>query len=236
MSALAMKLSRSTSRQRESKESVFLDLGNNSERSVSRGREAFQSSGRGGVGNIRQGSLSRDARPGGPDDFSPTRGREPHVRLDEQIHSTGRGGAGNIRSPSREPRKTDPTEASDERVVRQHLAADETAPRSTGRGGLGNFSNSRSRSRDNRNGSSSTFQSSGRGGVGNIHLGSDVLSEVIDEDERRSLGHASGVHSTGRGGTGNLTPAHEPNVEHHKHLAQGHESTGRGGVGNIVDC
>jgi len=64
------------------------------DRSASRGREALvvsvseylspsftdqpQSSGRGGFGNIRQTSLSRDARPdSGPDDFSGTRGREP---------------------------------------------------------------------------------------------------------------------------------------------------------------
>jgi hypothetical protein len=89
MSALGIKLSRSTStsRQRESKPSFsFVDLGNNSERSLSRGREAFQSSGRGGIGNIRQASLSRDARPGtGPDDFSPTRGREPHVHPGEPV-------------------------------------------------------------------------------------------------------------------------------------------------------
>jgi hypothetical protein len=240
MSALGIKLSRSTStsRQRESKPSFsFVDLGNNSERSLSRGREAFQSSGRGGIGNIRQASLSRDARPGtGPDDFSPTRGREPHVHPGEPFYSTGRGGAGNIRSPSRDPSKPDPTEAADERVVHEHIVADETVPHSTGRGGLGNINHSRSRSRDNRtNASSSTLHSSGRGGAGNIHHGSAILPDVIDEEERHKLGHPdSGVHSTGRGGAANVTPAHEPNVEHHKHLAHDYESTGRGGVGNIV--
>jgi hypothetical protein len=213
-------------------------LGNNSERSVSRGRDAFQSSGRGGIGNIRQGSLSRDARPStGPDDFSPTRGREPHIRLNvnEPVYSTGRGGSGNIRSKSRDPSKLDPTEASDERVVREHIAADEAVPHSTGRGGIGNINHSRSRSRDNRtNASTSTLHSSGRGGAGNIYQGS-AISEAIDEEERQKLGHPNGgMHSTGRGGAANLTPSHEPNVEHHKHLAHDYESTGRGGVGNIV--
>lgn len=69
------------------------------ERSTSRGRNTFivrfsldyflihifnvliqQSTGRGGIGNMRATSLSRDARPdSGPDDFSVTRGREPAV-------------------------------------------------------------------------------------------------------------------------------------------------------------
>jgi len=236
MSALAMKLSRSTSRQRDSKSSLFVDLGNTSERSLSRGRDAYLSSGRGGVGNIRQASQSRDARPGtGPDDISPNRGREPHVRLGDQVHSTGRGGAGNIRSKSRDPSKLDPTEASDERIVREHIVIDEAVPHSTGRGGLGNINHSRSRSRDTRaNASSSTLHSSGRGGAGNIHSGSAILPDVIDEEERLKLHPQSGVHSVGRGGAANLTPAHEPTVEHHKHLAQDYESTGRGGVGNIV--
>jgi hypothetical protein len=65
------------------------------ERSISRGREGFvrylilisfsriiiigpqTSTGRGGIGNIRHASLSRDSRSEpGPDDFSSTRGRE----------------------------------------------------------------------------------------------------------------------------------------------------------------
>jgi hypothetical protein len=45
-----------------------------------------------------------------------------------QFYSTGRGGTGNIRSPSRDPSKLDPTEASDEKVVRQHIVEDETVP------------------------------------------------------------------------------------------------------------
>jgi len=73
------------------------------ERSTSRGREVFvcsshlyfpsishslsdyqQSSGRGGIGNIRAASKSRDERPSsGPDDFSATRGREPIAKHDQ---------------------------------------------------------------------------------------------------------------------------------------------------------
>lgn len=83
-----------------------------------------RSSGRGGAGNIRPSSTSREyssARPNGPDDFSVTRGREPRPsvvagqvcrpshqllscvhRSAFQVVSTGRGGVGNIRSPSRD--------------------------------------------------------------------------------------------------------------------------------------
>jgi len=44
------------------------------------------STGRGGIGNLRPNSTSRDARPAtGPDDFSQTRGREPHVRKVEEV-------------------------------------------------------------------------------------------------------------------------------------------------------
>jgi len=77
------------------------------ERSTSRGRDIFVrsshcspsishslsyyqlSSGRGGIGNIRPASKSRDERPSsGPDDFSATRGREPIAKHDQvqQMH------------------------------------------------------------------------------------------------------------------------------------------------------
>jgi hypothetical protein len=45
-------------------------------RSQSRGREGLISSGRGGAGNIRPASRDPVARVKGPDDLSPTRGRE----------------------------------------------------------------------------------------------------------------------------------------------------------------
>jgi len=201
--------------------------------SINRGRELL-STGRGGLGNFRETSTSREARlKSGSDDFSPTRGREPHVRHVEPFYSFGRGGTGNIRSPSRDPVKPDPTEAADEKVVREHIASDENVPHSTGRGGIGNIN--RSRSRDPKsNGSSSTFHSSGRGGAGNMHHGAPI-SETVDEEERQKVGQTnSGIHSTGRGGSANLTAVDEPHVEHHKHEAQAFESTGRGGAGNLV--
>jgi len=236
LSALGAKLSRNTSRQRESKDSFFVPLGIDTERSSSlnRGRD-FHSTGRGGVGNFRATSSSRDARPdSGPDDFSPTRGREPHVRNIDPVFSTGRGGSGNIRSPSRDPSKLDPTEASDQILVREHIIADENLLHSTGRGGVGNINRSRSRDVQKANASTTTVHSSGRGGVGNIHNG-PAISEKIEEEERQKVGHAQdGVHSTGRGGAANLTAAHEPNVEHHAHQGHEYESTGRGGAGNLV--
>ncbi|KAF9523686.1 hypothetical protein CPB83DRAFT_839520 [Crepidotus variabilis] len=201
------------------------------DRSTSRGRE-FLSSGRGGIGNIRPSSNSRDTRPTtGPDDFSQTRGREPRIQAaTEQIFSTGRGGAGNMRSPSRDP--ASPTAASEREneIIRKSIAAEENAPHSSGRGGLGNITGNRSRSRD---GHVTPIHSSGRGGAGNMHLG-HAISETIDEEERKKLGlHHTGIHSTGRGGAANLTSAPEPAVEHTTHKAHAFESTGRGGAGNI---
>ncbi|KAF9549919.1 hypothetical protein CPC08DRAFT_793465 [Agrocybe pediades] len=217
-----------------------------SERSLSRGREAFQSTGRGGLGNIRQTSKSRDARPNtGPDDFSVTRGREPINA--NQVFSTGRGGAGNLRSPSRGPAAGNPSiDVREEEVIREYVAANEGAIRSSGRGGLGNFSD-RSRSRDpaspsavhsrsrSRDPGTPIRFSTGRGGAGNIQSGDGHIAEIIDEDERRVHRTPNeGIHSTGRGGAANLTSAHEPNIEQPPHRATEFESTGRGGAGNII--
>jgi len=124
-----------------------------SERSVSRGREQvnYMSSGRGGAGNIRPGSrddASRKTGQDGPDDYSDSRGRELPAPVTEKarVVGSGRGGAGNIRSPSRdagiESRNALREEA---KYVREHANAD--VPMSHGRGGAGNISNSRSRSR-----------------------------------------------------------------------------------------
>ncbi|KAG7449479.1 uncharacterized protein BT62DRAFT_929439 [Guyanagaster necrorhizus] len=113
------------------------------DRSQSRGRE-FHSSGRGGLGNIRPSSTSRDRPIGGPDDFSSTRGREPTIEP-TRIYSTGRGGAGNIRSPSRDHREHVGPNSHEKEIVRDHARAERDAPQSFGRGGLGNISRSRSR-------------------------------------------------------------------------------------------
>jgi len=207
-------------------------LVNYGDRSQSRGREGYTSTGIGGLGNIRRTSLSREYRPdSGPDDFSNTRGRETAVDP-SRVHSTGRGGAGNIRSPSQDasPLRANPSERE---VIDSYKTTSKDAPHSTGRGGLGNFSRSRSRGpavaaipED--------VHSTGRGGMGNIRPGHPIQAEILDDEERKRLGHQEGVHSTGRGGAANLTSAHEPAVEHHGHSTTEYASTGRGGSGNIV--
>lgn len=105
------------------------------DRSQSRGRDAFASTGRGGLGNIRQTSLGRP-------DSSPSpelvRGREPNAGLPttSKLYATGRGGAGNIRSPSRS-QKRDPSQpptlpavfdVSEEDIMRNHRYVTEEAP------------------------------------------------------------------------------------------------------------
>ncbi|KAG6330674.1 hypothetical protein ID866_8417 [Astraeus odoratus] len=217
------------------------DTPNSENRSLSRGREVVHSTGRGGIGNIKR-SQSREPRQfDGPDDFSPTRGREPTLHPD-RVYSTGRGGAGNIRSPSREGARLPgdgparavygdviAESAYEQRIVREHAAAEGVF--SSGRGGAGNITRSRSRSR----GPAVALHSTGRGGVGNIQHGDGRSSgDVIrDQEERRRHPHLEGIHSTGRGGRANLTGVHGPDIEHvHHHLGE-YESSGRGGAGNI---
>ncbi|KJA14266.1 hypothetical protein HYPSUDRAFT_49329 [Hypholoma sublateritium FD-334 SS-4] len=235
ISALGARLSRTLSHAEESREEDDqYSIGSppsyyKNERSTSRGRDAFQSTGRGGIGNIRQASLSRDARPdSGPDDFSATRGREPHpARAPAAVFSTGRGGAGNLRSPSRDPAPA-AGDAAEQDVIREYTAAHEGAPVSSGRGGIGNITHSRSRSRP-----PPAVHSTGRGGAGNIVPGDGLRPEVIDAEERRHVAPHEGPHSTGRGGQANISTLHEPPVEHHEHAHAHFESTGRGGAGNI---
>ncbi|KAG6811614.1 hypothetical protein H0H92_006629 [Tricholoma furcatifolium] len=215
------------------------------DRSQSRGRDAFQSSGRGGSGNIRQASVSRDTRPiDGPDDFSTSRGREPISSFLKSL-STGRGGAGNIRSPSRDPvpasaLRGEPTitEEQEKELIRARNAANTEGRFSSGRGGSGNIlqNESRSRSRD-----PALVHSTGRGGAGNIASGTLVdayVAEVKDDEERKIHhdAHEIGLHSTGRGGRANIIASPEPPVEHlvHTHHQGDFESRGRGGAGNIV--
>ena len=156
------------------------------------------SSGRGGAGNIRPASHSRDANPSlsGPDDFSPTRGRDiappPHLTSPTGIISSGRGGAGNMRSPSRGPAQPIQTPAEHSAIV---AAAERDAelPHSSGRGGFGNIvSRSRSRSR----GPAEIMQSSGRGGAGNI-VGTGGVGAgdkaIWEEAERRAYRQAEGM-------------------------------------------
>ncbi|KAF5317765.1 hypothetical protein D9619_012501 [Psilocybe cf. subviscida] len=204
----------------------------------------IHSTGRGGLGNIRQQSASRDARPEtGPDDFSATRGREP-VPSKTGVFSTGRGGAGNLRSPSRDPRSSsnDAVAAEKEReVIRDYVQSHEGAAFSSGRGGLGNINpGSRSRSRDPTSATAAGEKvfSTGRGGAGNIVAGDGSIAEAYDEDERKHVPHTEGgLHSTGRGGGGNITHGAAPPVEPHhaaQHTQPQFESHGRGGAGNIA--
>lgn len=256
ISALGAKISRSLSTidpslQDEDRDSVVSDLpminGQQKDRSLSRGRDAFQSTGRGGLGNIRQASLSRDARPdSGPDDFSTTRGREPVPGAHKDVYSTGRGGVGNLRSPSRDASRPPAVpDIAEQEALENYAATHQDVVHSTGRGGAGNFN--RSRSRDpagnagnfdrsrSRDPAAHPVHSTGRGGAGNIKSGAGLETDSIDETERRKHGHhPEGYHSTGRGGAANLTATSEPAVEHHQHHAHGFESTGRGGAGNIV--
>jgi len=150
------------------------------ERSVSRGREAF-STGRGGIGNIRQpSSTPSTGSECGPDDFSVTRGREL-ISNPKEVFSTGRGGAGNIRSPSRNIQKSPASPGVDEDVIKEYKKSQEGTPSSSGRGGLGNIN--RSRSRDPT--SNPIVHSSGEGGVGTIEDGS--VAESVEEHELKNL-------------------------------------------------
>jgi len=214
------------------------------ERSQSRGREAF-STGRGGLGNIRQGSASRTRPEGGPDDFSVSRGREPAPASNgtpTKVYSTGRGGAGNIRSPSRDPGSPTaalpvPIEESEKEIIRNHMVASQDVPQSTGRGGLGNITGSRSRSRGPALATSNApmVHSTGRGGAGNIATGETGTAEALDESERkiRASTTEAPYHSTGRGGIANLASGPQPAVEQVVRPPAAYGSTGRGGAGNI---
>ncbi|KAJ8456959.1 hypothetical protein ONZ45_g12478 [Pleurotus djamor] len=111
------------------------------DRSVSRGREVYTSTGRGGLGNIRHASQSRDRAEPEP---VLNRGREPAISPAFQpTYSTGRGGAGNIRSPSRDPLPAAVNDPREAEILKQR--SEEEGVHSTGRGGLGNINRSRSR-------------------------------------------------------------------------------------------
>ncbi|KAI0298403.1 hypothetical protein B0F90DRAFT_717163 [Multifurca ochricompacta] len=225
-----------------------------SERSLSRGRGLQQSTGRGGVGNIRSPSIDRSST--GPDDYSDTRGRDPIPSRDlNEVISTGRGGAGNIRSPSRDAsypkngsvdlspvRSENRGRGYDQDVISAIDSAYDTGVHSSGRGGLGNITRQDSRSRSR---SREPIHSSGRGGSGNMHLGELTEKDILEVDETERANHhlPPGLHSIGRGGLANLTLGELPSAEgavrphgaNHPHATHAHEfeSTGRGGAGNI---
>jgi len=201
-------------------------------RDAPRGREALISTGRGGAGNIVR-SPSRDIEP-------ESRGHINSANIAAKALSSGRGGAGNIRSASREPGpetssilsdKANATAEYEREILQRHADAREEVPLSTGRGGFGNISASRSRSRS----TGPALHSSGRGGAGNIQhgLGNPEQTEILEEQERLKHAHPDGIHSTGRGGLANVTSTHVPGVEKVQHLEPPIFSSGRGGAGNI---
>lgn len=216
--------------------------------SVPRGREAFKSTGRGGAGNIKPSpSNTRDSE----DNYSPLRGRELSVEGD-RAKSVGRGGVGNIRSQSRARAASHVPDghphtasilsensaqtAAYERAVIEEANSRASGVRSSGRGGVGNISSSRSRSRGPGffGAPDSPRHSTGRGGMGNIAPGLD--GDYVDESDLYRAQHEhEGIHSTGRGGVANLTDLQSPPpealpVHHHGE----YEAIGRGGAGNIV--
>jgi len=175
LSGIGTKISRALTR--ETKGDVPSSVNNGSptkhERSISRGREILF--GRGGLGNIRPSSETRNAE-SEQKEHSVPRGRGiartvlgEGGELEENyhdglLHSTGRGGVANItsiRSPSVEsPHPHD-------------RVGPETELGSTGRGGAGNIrSRSRSQARtaveSHPHPPTSNVISTGRGGVGNI--------------------------------------------------------------------
>jgi len=149
-------LSRLSSRESTTSTTTLIKTSSNQEqraRSTSQGRgRQYQSSGIGGIGNIRASSTSSERTnvPDGPDDFSSTRGREPRSPFClDKIMSIGRGGAGNIRSPSRDVVSARPGELSsiseteqieyERSLIRNREVARESQMSSGGRGGVGNM-------------------------------------------------------------------------------------------------
>ncbi|KZT51208.1 hypothetical protein CALCODRAFT_148054 [Calocera cornea HHB12733] len=206
-------------------------------RSRSRTRDLV-STGRGGAGNIVPKSAET------VEGVDEPRGRELTSTSDRITHS-GRGGAGNIRSPSRDPeaRKAEAAESAAEAAVVHDHAAHDTGVHSSGRGGWGNISRSRSPA-PNR----VPLVSSGRGGAGNVHAAGELPDghAIAEEDAGVIASHKAHehgvIHSTGRGGDGNIVPG-TPVVPEGEHAEQVHateelehhpHSTGRGGAGNIV--
>ncbi|KAG2066004.1 hypothetical protein BDR04DRAFT_1145115 [Suillus decipiens] len=196
--------------------------------SASRGREPLQSSGRGGLGNIRRAFISSDTRPlDGPDDFDLTRRREQAVHPDRMKFSVGRGGAGNMRSQTSTIRNEHAAVQADyEQQVKKHHA--ESKPiHSSGRGGLGNISDSRSCSRG------PMVHSTGRGGARNIQYGVATSFDDMDEKERRKHAHAQSIYSVGRGGAADLTNLHLSDIERVVDRHSEFQSSGNGGASNI---
>ncbi|KAK8847536.1 hypothetical protein IAR55_005394 [Kwoniella newhampshirensis] len=199
-----------------------------------RGRQPIISTGRGGAGNLvnKLESPNRGIDPS----VAPgaERGRElsPHPVGDLVTHS-GRGGAGNIRPSSHSRTREDLSREAKEEALQEKLIADRRGRQaegafSTGRGGVGNISRSKSRSRSavrdtslRREGSqppvlAPAVHASGRGGFGNI---SEERGDSIDlEKEAARKRYEDGV----------IAQHHTDELKHPHPV-----STGKGGAGNV---
>jgi len=200
-----------------------------SDMEAGRGRQGVVSTGRGGAGNaVRSPSRGIDPEP------TPgiERGREMPARdlsVERAMHS-GRGGAGNIRSPSRDPTariaEEENESAIQERLIAEQRGRQADAPFSTGRGGVGNISRDKSRSRSAVRGATPELNgtpgkehhahghASGRGGWGNVQEERESVDLEKDAAAKRyeasvaakhRADDAGKIHSSGKGGAGNMT-------------------------------
>nr|ODN93646.1 cytoplasmic protein [Cryptococcus depauperatus CBS 7855] len=190
------------------------------------------STGRGGAGNlVSHVATDVDMTPG------VERGRElsPQALGDHVTHS-GRGGVGNIRhsshSRTRDELKADAKEeALQEKLISDARGRQADGPISTGRGGVGNISRSRSRSQARTEGgregsalglgrrTTHEMTHGGRGGFGNILEERDSVDaekqaahDAYEADVLAKHNTAEATHphayATGKGGLGNVhTPA-----------------------------
>ncbi|KAF8477697.1 hypothetical protein DFH94DRAFT_755045 [Russula ochroleuca] len=214
------------------------------ERSTSRDRASgFQLTGRGGAGNFR--SPSREPATNGPEDYSDTRGRDPISAHDPYVvASTGRGGAGNIRSPSRDAihaengtPETSPIRSElrgrgyDRDLISVIDNSHDTGVHSTGRGGIGNMTNSRPNSQS-RSRSREPAHASVRGGFGNVYAGGPTEKTIEELDSAAHL-KSRAVNSSGRGGAGNFTVNESKYSEGGAEItsANGHDNESFGGRG-----
>ncbi|TFY63294.1 hypothetical protein EVG20_g6378 [Dentipellis fragilis] len=202
------------------------------DRSMSNDRE-FQSSGRGGAGNIRRDGSAVRHTPDGPDDFSSdflrprrrrqhplalTRAPRPNLRRRRGARTGTRSHQGRLKR--RAPASNNPPVAAARATSRAPTRGPTPARRST---------------------------APDVAARGNIKPGDAIQADILElRDEEWASAHMPhvGLHSTGRGGAANITPDVPPPVDSPPHagtpahLAQHHthefESSGRGGAGNIV--
>ncbi|KAJ7664981.1 hypothetical protein B0H17DRAFT_1091029 [Mycena rosella] len=176
-----------------------------------REREAVHSSGRGGLGNM---SRSRSRGPGSPL-ASPSPTRTPSVGPGPGlVHSSGRGGAGNI-TPGPPP------------AYERGRAAALDGVHSTGRGGLANLTAAPAPPPDAVVHHPGTYESTGRGGAGNISRSRERTSAETSRERgaSRDRGEKGGI----AGLWGRLHPHAHPAT-----IQEGGQSVGADGVPAVV--